>query len=132
VSVVTSNRALRAYISGWLEAYQETSMNKPSERKTKTTITSAHTPEKSTARWEMSDEEIWGMEAYQVILMNKPSERKTKTMAPGVDRAAAQRQDGREKRAQKGRDPHNRHTVTIRTTAQRWNHVRPSKQLHLS
>jgi hypothetical protein len=89
VSVVTSNRALRAYISGWLEAYQETSMNKPSERKTKTTITSAHTPEKSTARWEMSDEEIWGMEAYRVTLMNKPSERKTKTMAPGVDRAAA-------------------------------------------
>jgi len=55
--------------------------NKPSERKTKTTITSelrAHTPEKSTARWEMSDEEIWGMEAYQVTLM-----------APAVDRAAA-------------------------------------------
>ena len=57
--------------------------HKPSERKT--TITSelrARTPEKSTARWEMSDEEIWGMEAYQVTLMNKP-------MAPGMGRAAA-------------------------------------------
>jgi hypothetical protein len=66
--------------------------NKPSERKTKTTITlelRARSPEKSTARWEMSDEEIWGMEAYQVTLMNKPSERKTKIMAPGVDRVAA-------------------------------------------
>jgi hypothetical protein len=66
--------------------------NTPSERKTKTTITSelrTRTPEKSTARWEMTDEEIWGMEAYQVTLMNKPSERKTKTMASGVDRAAA-------------------------------------------
>jgi hypothetical protein len=66
--------------------------NTPSQRKTKTTITwalRARTPEKSTARWEMTDEEIWGMEAYQVTLMNKPSERKTKTMASGVDRAAA-------------------------------------------
>jgi hypothetical protein len=52
-----------------MEAYQETSMNKPSERKTETTITSellARTPKKSTARWEMSDEEIWGMEASSV------------------------------------------------------------------
>jgi hypothetical protein len=57
--------------------------NKPSECKTKTTITELRVrmPEKSTARWEMSDEEIWGMEAYQVTLMNKPS--------PEVDRAAA-------------------------------------------
>jgi hypothetical protein len=60
-------------------------MNK--ERKPKTTI--ARTPEKSTARWEMSDVEIWGMEAYRVALLDKPSEPKTKTMAPGVDRAAA-------------------------------------------
>ena len=66
--------------------------NKPSERKTKTTITSelwARMPEKSTARWEMSDEEIWGTEACRVALLNKPSERETKTMAPGVDREAA-------------------------------------------
>jgi hypothetical protein len=66
--------------------------NTPSQRKAKTTITSelrARTPGKSTARWEMTDEEIWGMEAFQVTLMNKPSERKTKTMASGVDRAAA-------------------------------------------
>jgi len=47
------------------------------ERKTKTTI--ARTPEKSTARWEMSDKEIWGMEACRVALLNKPSERETKT-----------------------------------------------------
>jgi len=74
-------------MSGWLEGYENTSMNKPSERKTKTTITSelrARTPEKSSTRWEMSDEQIWGMEAYQVTLMSKPSER-----APGVYRAAA-------------------------------------------
>ena len=52
----------------------------------RTTI--ARTSEKSTARWEMSDKEIWGMEAFRVTLLNKPSERKIKAM-PGVDRAAA-------------------------------------------
>ena len=62
-------------------------MNKPSERKTKTTI--SRTSEKPSARWEMSDEEIWGMGAYQVTLMNRTSEPKSETRSLGVDRAAA-------------------------------------------
>jgi hypothetical protein len=49
-------------------------LNKPSERKIKTTI--ARPSEKSTARWEMTDEEIWGMEASRVALLNKPSGQK--------------------------------------------------------
>jgi len=61
-------------------------MNK--ERKTKTTI--ARTPpDKSTARWEMSDEEIWGIEAYQVTLMNSHPNVKPRPWSPGVNRAAA-------------------------------------------
>jgi hypothetical protein len=60
----------------WLEKHiRRSPMNK--ERKTKTTI--ARPSEKSTARWEMTDEEIWGMEASRVALLNKPSERKIKT-----------------------------------------------------
>jgi len=50
-------------------------MNK--ERKPGTAI--ARMPEKSTARWEMSDQEIWGVEAYRVALLDKPSERKLRT-----------------------------------------------------
>ena len=60
-------------------------MNK--ERKTNTTI--ARTPEKSTTRWEMSDEEIWGVEAYQVTLMDSHLNVKPRRWSPGVNRAAA-------------------------------------------
>jgi len=57
------------------------------ERKTKTTIT--RTPEKSSVRWEMSDEEIWGMEAYQVTFINSDPNVKLRPWSRGVNREAA-------------------------------------------
>ena len=56
----------------------------------RTTI--ARTSEKSTARWEMSDKEIWGVEAYRVAVLNKPSELKPRaTIARTSEKSTAAR-----------------------------------------